>query len=394
VDREALKGRVFDADNHFYETRDALTKFVPDAYKTAVQYVEVNGRTKIATSGHITDYIPNPTFEYVAAPGAQEAYFRGGNKEGKSYRELVGKPIKGWPAFFAPEPRLELMDELGIDRSMMYPTLASLVEERFRDEPDVIHVLIHALNEWIHETWSFDYAGGRIITTPVITLPFVDRAIEELEWVLERGAKSILIRPAPVPGFKGPRSFALPEFDPFWARVVEAGIPVVMHGSDTGYARQAEIWDNAGEFKPFQQTLYRYYWAFAHVAMADAIASMVCHGLFHRFPDLKVLSVENGSNWMRHLFDVMDELHHKQPAQFPEHPHETIRRNVWLHPFWEGDLVGLSTILPVEHILFGSDFPHPEGLADPLSYVDELTGRFSDDDVLKIMGGNMTALVG
>ena len=52
------------------------------------------------------------------------------------------------------------------------------------------------------------------IFTPVITLPIVDRA-EELEWCLERGARTVLVRPAPVPGFRGSRSFGLEEFDPF-----------------------------------------------------------------------------------------------------------------------------------------------------------------------------------
>ena len=82
-----------------------------------------------------------------------------------------------------------------------------------------------ALNQWMHETWSFNYED-RIYATPVITLPIVDQAIAELEWVLERGAKVILIRPAPVPGFNGPRSFALPEFDPFWEAVQESGVVV------------------------------------------------------------------------------------------------------------------------------------------------------------------------
>ena len=124
------------------------------------------------------------------------------------------------------------MDELGIDRAIMWPTLASLVEERLRDDPRATHVVVHALNEWMYEHWTFDYED-RIFATPVITLPIVDRAIEELEWVLERGARVILIRPAPVPGFEGPRSFALAEFDPFWERSSRPGILVGMHASPT-----------------------------------------------------------------------------------------------------------------------------------------------------------------
>ena len=73
---------VFDADNHLYETEDALTRHLP-AYKGAIDYVEVRGRTKIVVRGTISDYIPNPTFDVVARPGAQEEYFRKGNPEGK-----------------------------------------------------------------------------------------------------------------------------------------------------------------------------------------------------------------------------------------------------------------------------------------------------------------------
>jgi hypothetical protein len=44
-------------------------------------------------------------------------------------------------------------------------------------------------------------------------------------------------------------------------------------------------------------------------------------------------------------------------------------------------------------VLFGSDFPHPEGMADPITYVDELEGM-PRDDVVKIMGGNLGGLMG
>src|SRR5436190_6934503 len=175
---------VFDADNHLYETREAFTKFLPDRYKNAVDYVDVRGRTKIVIRGRISEYIPNPTFDVVARPGAQEDYFRRGNPEGKTRREIFGEPMRAIPAFRAPGPRLELMDEQGIDRCLMFPTLASLLEERLRDDPDATHVVIHALNQWMYETWQFNYED-RIFPTPVITLPVVERAIEELEWVVE-----------------------------------------------------------------------------------------------------------------------------------------------------------------------------------------------------------------
>jgi predicted TIM-barrel fold metal-dependent hydrolase len=382
---------VFDGDNHLYETRDALTAYLPAEYKSAIRYPEVDGRTKIATMGQISEYIPNPTFDVVAAPGAQEDFFRHGNPEGKSRRETMGKAIHSIAAFREPAPRLELMDEQGIDRAMMYPTLASLVEERFREYPDSIHVIIHALNQWLHETWSFDYRG-RIFTTPVISLPIVERAIEELDWAVERGARAVLVRPAPVPGLRGTRSFAMKEFDPFWRRVCDTGTLVIMHVSDSGYSRFGNEWEGASEFLPFDPSPFRAYWSHAHVPMADALASLACQGTLARFPELRIASVENGAHWLPATLAALADTYKKMPQLFAEEPTAAIRRSLYLNPFWEDNVREVTEHLPLDHLLFGSDFPHPEGLKEPLSYVDKLDG-LTDDQKARVMGGNLTKLM-
>jgi predicted TIM-barrel fold metal-dependent hydrolase len=390
MSNQTLAFPLFDADNHLYETRDALTKFLPEQYAGAIDYVEVHGRTKIVIRGQISEYIPNPTFEVVAEPGALEDYFRIGNPEGKSRREIFGKPMRALPGFSGPQARIELMNEQGIDRSLMFPTLASLIEERLRDDPDLTHAVVHSLNEWLHETWTFNYEN-RIFTTPVITLPIVEKAIEELEWVIERGAKVILIRPAPAYGLRGPRSFGLPEFDPFWAKVVEHDIVVAMHSSDSGYERYTNDWmGNNSEMLPFQPQAFRMLGAWRPVE--DAVSALVCHGALSRFPELKVAVIENGSSWVEPLLKNMADLYKKMPQEFLENPIDVIKRNIYISPFWEEDLGALAELVGVDHVLFGSDYPHPEGLADPVSYMDELKG-LSDEHIRKIMGGNLARLM-
>jgi len=385
---------VFDADNHLYETTDAFTKFLPPAYERLIDYVQVRGRTKIAVRGQISEYIPNPTFEVVAAPGAQQEYFRSGNPEGRSRREIMGKPIRALEGFQAPEPRLALMDELGIDRALMWPTLASLLEERLRDDPEATHVAIHALNQWMHEHWTFNFRD-RIFPTPVITLPIVERAIEELDWVVERGARVVLIRPAPVPGFRGPRSMALPEFDPFWERAAGHDVLIGMHASDNGYTRYTNEWDGVaeGEMLPFKAgSAFAAIVGHQHRGIYDTVASLVGHGLCSRFPTLRFAPVENGSAWVRPLLADMAGAYRFNPRMFDEDPVAVFHRNIYVHPFHEDDPVGLVQLLGADKVLFGSDYPHPEGLADPLSFVGELSG-LSDDDVRKVMGGNLARLM-
>jgi predicted TIM-barrel fold metal-dependent hydrolase len=331
----------------------------------------------------------------VAAPGAQEEYFKHGNPEGKSRREIMGKAIRALPAFFDPEPRIRLMDELGVDRALMWPTLASLIEERLRDDPPAVHAVIHALNQWMHEHWTFNY-DDRIFPVPIVTLPIIERAIEELEWVLERGARIILVRPSPVPSFMGPRSPALPEFDPFWERVVEANVLVGMHASDSGYQRYINEWEGVreSEFLPFKSgSGFATIVSNAHRAIEDTMASVVGHGLCTRFPTIKIVPVENGSAWVRPLIGHMQAAYQQAPQLFDEHPVDVLKRNIWVHPFHEEDPIELVSIIGADHVVFGSDYPHPEGLSDPISFVDELHG-LPEEDVAKIMGGNLANLMG
>ncbi len=382
---------VFDADNHMYEQADAFTRYLPDEYKNVVKLVQINGRDKLVIKGTISEYIPNPTFTKVARPGAQEDFFKNGNPEGKSRREILGEAIRSPEAFFRPEPRLALMDEQGVDRAIMWPTLASVLEERLTKDPEATHAVVHAFNRWMLEEWTFNYQD-RIFPAPVITLPIVDEAIRELDWVVEHGAKIILIRPAPVPSLKGFRSFALPEFDPFWAKVQEYDITVGMHSSDDGLTRYFNQWQgHFDEHLPFADIN-----AFQDVqhlmsrGIFDAMCSAVTHGMLSRFPGLRILPVENGSSWVLPLIDALGRSYAKQPRLYDEDPVDVLRRNIWIHPFFEEDPVGLIKAIGSDKVVFGSDFPHPEGLANPLSYVKELES-LPEDDVKRIMGGNLAA---
>jgi predicted TIM-barrel fold metal-dependent hydrolase len=299
--------------------------------------------------------------------------------------------MKAIPAFREPEPRVAKMDELGVDRALMFPTLASLLEERMRDDPELIHAAIHAFNEWMYETWTFAYED-RIFATPVITLPIVDKAIEELEWVVERGAKAVLIRPAPVPAARGSRSFAYPEFDPFWRKVVEADILVTMHASDSGYARYQSDWTGPSEMLPFQLDAFRML-TMGSRAIEDTCAAMTCHGMLTRFPGLRIALIENGASWVVPFLEHLHDIYKKMPHTFEEDPVDAFKRNVWISPFHEDDIQPLIDELGSDHLLFGSDWPHPEGLAEPASFTAHLPAGLSDAEFAQIMGGNLARIM-
>ena len=389
---------TFDSDNHLYETQDALTKFLPAEYQGVVRYVDIGGRTKLAIQDRISDYIPNPTFNRVAVPGgAGYDVTKGGGGYGDmtGFGKMVAMP--GIDAFFDPEPRHKLMQEMGIDRTLLWPTLASALEERMADDPDAACVVIHSMNEWLHEHWTYAYEDA-IFSTPMVSLAAGnDVAIAELEWIAERGAKLFAIRVAPVPTWKGRKSFALPEFDPFWERVVELDLVVGMHAGDSGYTRYTNEWEGLGdrEFVITAKSKARQSEP-AFIALSsekdvlvDAMASIIGHGLATRFPTLRFMPVEFPSDWIRPFYAKLQRTWEKAPVLFDENPVEVFNRQVLIHAFHEPDPQELiDLVIPADHLMFGSDFPHPEGMSDPLAYSAVVAGMAPEHQEL-IMGGSL-----
>lgn len=385
---------VFDCDFHFYEGVDAFTRYLPSEYKGLLRLANVDGRTKLVIKGRISDYIPNPTFEVVAAPGSAAEYFSGRNTEGKSYREIV-TPMRAIPEFSDRDARVALMDRMHIDRIVNFPTLASLLEVNFMDDPIATQAMIHAFNRWMLDEWGYEYQG-RIYSTPIINLATTEGAIAELDYVLEHGAKTVLVRPGPVAGFTGPNSPFRPETDPFWARIQEAKIPVMLHASDSGYTKYANEWKGGGtEMRPFEQDPFISV-ASSHRAIMDTVFSAICHGMLARFPGVRLGSIENGGSWITRVVQDLSVGYGKTPQLFAEHPLDTLRRSLYIAPYWEDPLQPLIDAIGLDHILFNSDWPHPEGLADPVEYATYARNDVGLDDaeLAKVMGGNMHELIG
>lgn len=125
----------------------------------------------------------------------------------------------------------------------------------------------------------------------------------------------------------------------------------------------------------------------------DTMAALVCHGALTRNPDLRILSVENGASWVPYLFYQFADVFKKMPDAFPENPIDAFKRCVYVAPFWEDDFKKMADLCGIDRIIFGSDWPHPEGLSDPISLVDDLVGHGLDEDgVRKVMGANMIDL--
>lgn len=391
---------LFDCDNHFYEPKDAILRYLPEKYHSNFKYVEINGRTKLVLDGHISEYIPNPSFDVVAAPGCHVEYYRGNNPDGKTMREFnIVEACK--PEYrYKNEARYKILEKQGLSGTLMFPTLASVIESHMSHNPDFCHAAFHSLNRWIKDEWGFG-EDNKFYATPVITLMEVDKAVEEADWILSQGAKVVLIRPTYVPGYKGCRGMGSPEFEPVFSRLEEAGVFIAFHSSDNGYhdvyKRHASS-ETASEYLPFNNvdplSLVMDVNQRAH---GDHLASLVCHGFFERHPKIKVGYIETGVSWLYPLWERMEHAYKMQPQLFRRHPHEVVKEHVWFHPHFEEleaeKAIRLIDLVGADNVLFGSDWPHAEGLANPADWLNFIS-YLKVEDQAKIMGGNMLNILG
>lgn len=382
---------VFDCDNHYYEALDAFTRYIePEYAKRTMQWATVNGKQRLLVGGKINRFIPNPTFDPVSKPGALDEYFRGRNPSGSDAKTLFGELEPISPAYRDRDARLKLMDEQDLGGAIFLPTLGVGMEMSLYHDAPALLAAFRAFNRWLEEDWGFAYKE-RIFAAPYITLVDPDNAVRELEWALSHDARFVVMVGGPVLTPSGGKSPADPIYDPFWARVNESGIAVLYHGGDNAYSRYLADWGEGGEVESFRQSAFRTLTSCN--GTQDTIANLIANGLFTRFSNLRIATIETGSDWVFHLFEKFKKSYGQNPQKYAEDPAETFRRHVTVSPYYEDELGDLRDLIGADRMVMGSDYPHAEGLADPTSYIKDLKNfDFSDEDCKKIMSDNGWAL--
>jgi predicted TIM-barrel fold metal-dependent hydrolase len=290
------------------------------------------------------------------------------------------------------------MTEQGVEKALLFPTLGVTVEGMFAEDVDILYDAFHAFNRWLHDDWGFAYQN-RIYGVPYIPMMDVERSVAELEWALEQGARVITLRPGAAYG----RSPADPYFDPFWARINEAGILVTYHAYEgRSLASQAFRQQWAAPPRPFrtEDLILERTIAFNDTAVMDTLTALILHNLFGRFPKVRVATVELGSSWVPYFLSRADHagsaLGSRRIVAFGEmlkdKPSDIFREKIWVSPWPEEDVPGLAREIGAEHVLMGSDWPHAEGIPEPRDYYNELKG-LDAPSVRRIMRDNTLDLV-
>ena len=383
---------LYDADEHYYEAEDALTRHLDRAHRRLVRWADIEGRRTLIVNDRLLTVVPNPTYDPVGVPGSLERYFRAENVEGIPIRDII-EMHRIRPEYRERAARVAALDNQGVELAWLLPSLGLGLEEMLLDDRDGLYAVFRAYNEWLDEDWGYD-RDGRIQTGPLISMLDPIEAEADMRRAIERGARFVTFRPAPVDMPGQPRSPGDPAHDRVWAMAAEAGVAIAIHAADSGYGKQLKSWGESDKYTGLKAS------AFTEVLSTsierpifDMIAALICHGVFDRHPTLKVVSLELGAGWVPYLQRRLRIAYGKSPQLFGRDPIEALRDHVWVAPFYEDDITAVRDAMGADRIVLGSDWPHPEGLSKPRAWLSDFA-PFTIDERRKVFRDNLKALSG
>ena len=238
----------------------------------------------------------------------------------------------------------------GIDLCMVFGPEWDLWLEGM--DPELQAAMARAYNRWGQE--MRESSGGRVLVAGPVPLNDVARAVEEIRYAHETlGTRCFLMRP----NYMNRRNLGDRYYDPIYELLQDLDCPVATH-EFMGLDGQSEGADRFFTFTEWHAVVHQ------HEAM-NAMLSMICHGVFERFPRLRCAYMEAGCGWLPSWLHRIDEqLEMAGAAEFPQltmSATDYFRRNCWISTECEDPHVAdVIRWMGDEHIVFESDFPHPD----------------------------------
>jgi uncharacterized protein len=373
--------RVIDADTHMTERHDLFTSRAPAGYEERVpRVVQIDGK-------------PHWVVEDAVVLGPA----RGGGVIDRRGDKFPFEECKlngiDWvhQGAWDPQARLEVMDECGIWGQVLYPNAIGIGGQTLANEvhdPVLRRLCVEIYNDHMAELQ--EWSGNRFLPMPVLPAWSVEECVREAERLAGLGFRGVNMTSDPQE--TGAPDFASREWDALWAACTDLHLPVHFH---------------IGASLTSLNFYGKYFWPSQHQNVKPAVGgtmlflnnarvviNSIYAGIFDRFPDLKMVSVESGMGWIPFVLETIDyEIMENAPAQAAElsrRPSEYFRHN-WYATFWfeqaGGDLQGLIDRVGEDNVMFETDFPHPTCMyPDPLGTVADRMATLRPETRRKVLG--------
>lgn len=344
----ATRYRLISADSHLQVPADAWTGRVPSKYRDLAPK-----RVRLPEGGEAI----------VAADGSK--YFGAtGSYAGHTPEDF--DPIKAFDYDRAigsgsPAQRLREQDQDGVDAELLFPGSSATHGTRLKDQ-DAYHAMLRAYNDFLADYCA--EAPDRLFGVGILPNGDVTLKIAEMRRLKAKGIKALLLY-----GYPAGEPYPTPEDDPFWAAAIDLQMPLCAHTTlsrDGGtLLKYPKVPEGGNTEDDFINRLYRH----ANASRCGSLTAcqMLFAGVWDRFPDLQLYFAENNIGWIPFYLEQMDAEYQKNHFWAERYfgidrlerlPSDYIKE----HAYWGfyDDPIGvkLRHEIGVDHIVWGSDFPH------------------------------------
>lgn len=380
--------RILDADSHLFERPELWRDYADPAKRHDALSIEND------ELGHpfLTHRGRRLMLTWTCEPGSYESIgdliedHRAGRRSTYDYASDLTE------SHWNPSARRDCVDGWGIETSVCFPQWGINWELWLRDDLASLRTNMEAWNRWAAEVRA--EGKGRLQPVGHVSLRGdLDWLDAELAALSKSGIRLAMMSTGLVDG----RRLSHPDLDRAWDSFVRHGVTPTFHvggTSLTGMIDEGWIANDDMDYMPMLS--FPMHGMDAQLALAD----LVLNGVFERHPDLHLACVELLSRWLPDLFYKLDAAHstHRRisghsVSALPMKPSDYLRRNVRVSAFASekpADIMG--QVGPM--LMFGGDFPHPEGHASPYEDFRAKAGQPMADDVAeKFYGGNLAELL-
>jgi len=289
---------------------------------------------------------------------------------------------KGIRRLTIPEMRLQDQDTDGVCGEVLYGILGA---SKRLDDPEATEEMLHIYNDWLADFCNYDpkrFAG-------IACLPNhnMEAAVTELEAVARRG----VARGVEISLTTDMRPLFDPYWRPLWAALNETRLPVHLHT----IGQEMPDWSHLPHVN--QRQGFAVHLTGFQMAMAKPLAEAIFGAVFEEFTDLTLVLGESGIGWIPYVLDRMDL---EWEDQFKDiglsmKPSDYWKRNC--RATYQSDPVGIHCLqmLGEDNIMWGSDFPHPDGVwPDSQAFIDRELSGLAPEVRTKIVHSNAARLYG